>query len=114
MKTLLHEPNSFLSPGPQREFFPGGTKIDAGHPNSSEAVTAKSKKVLLEFGLIFCPKLGEEQKKVFTQIWSHFLLKIRAWKKKNLVQKTCRDNLKRSGPPKPGPPWTQARVRCTP
>ena len=25
---------------------------------------------------IFCPKLGEEQKKVFTQIWSDFLPKL--------------------------------------
>ena len=36
----------------------------------------------LKFGPIFSPKLGEEQKKkekkkVFTQIWFHFLPKLR-------------------------------------
>ena len=36
------------------------------------------KKVSLKFGPMFCPKVGEEQKKekVFNQIWSHFLPKI--------------------------------------
>ena len=32
-------------PGPQREIFPGGTKIDAGPPKISETLTDKSKKV---------------------------------------------------------------------
>ena len=49
-------------PGPQREIFPGGTKIDAGPPKFSKTLTDKSKKV-------------------FTQIWSHFLPKIR-WRAK--------------------------------
>ena len=44
--------------GPQREIFPGGTKIDAGPPKLGEELTIN-------------------QKKVFTQIWSHFLPKIR-------------------------------------
>ena len=61
--------------GPQREIFPGGTKIDAGPPKFGEVQT-NQKRSSLKFDPIFCPKLGEEQKKkVFTQIWSHFLLK---------------------------------------
>ena len=44
--------------GPQREIFPGGTKIDAGPPKFSEALT-------------------DQSKKVFTQIWFHFLPKIK-------------------------------------
>ena len=49
-------------PGPQREIFPGGTKVDAGLPKFSKAQTDKQKKVFTQNGRIFCPKLGEEQK----------------------------------------------------
>ena len=52
--------------GPQREIFPGGTKIDAGPPKLSEALTDKSKKFFTQiwkFDPVFSPKLGEEQKK---------------------------------------------------
>ena len=90
--------------GPQREIFPGGTKIDAGPPKLGEVQTNKSKRGLhSNFGSIFCPKLGKVQKKhflpksrwrakkkVFTQIWSHFMPKVRdakwAGMKKILVQ----------------------------
>ena len=47
-----------MEAGPQREIFPGGTKIDVGPPKLSEALADKSKKV-------------------FTQVWSYFLPKIR-------------------------------------
>ena len=87
----LKATNGYPLAGPQREIFPGGTKIDAGPP-----------------------KLGEEQKKrkVLTQIWSHFLPKIR-WrpeKKVVFIQTGCGlntplgatpklDDLNSSGPP---------------
>ena len=48
--------------GPQREIFPGGTKIDAGPPKFGEVQT-NQKRSSLKFDPIFCPKLGEEQKK---------------------------------------------------
>ena len=52
--------------GPQRELFPGGTKIDAGPPKLREVQTNKSKKGLhSNFGSMFCPKLGKVQKKIF-------------------------------------------------
>ena len=50
--------------GPQKEIFPGGTKIDAGPPKLGEVQINKSnKRSSLKFGPIFSPKLGEEQKK---------------------------------------------------
>ena len=55
--------NNLSLAGPQREVFPRGTKIDAGPPKFSETLTDKSKKV-------------------FTQIWFHFLPKIRRRAKK--------------------------------
>ena len=45
-------------PGPDRESFPGGTEIDAGPPKLSKELT-------------------DHSEKVFTQIWSDFLPKIR-------------------------------------
>ena len=53
----------YFHPGPQREIFSRGVKIDAGPPKLSDALTDKSKKV-------------------FTQIWPYFLPKIR-WRAKN-------------------------------
>ena len=53
-----HGTNNDSGAGPQREIFAGGTKIDAGPPKFSEALTDKSKKV-------------------FTQIWSRYLPNIR-------------------------------------
>ena len=44
--------------GPQREIFPGGTEFDAGPTKLSEALT-------------------DNTKKVFSQIWSYSLPKIR-------------------------------------
>ena len=45
-------------PGPQREIFLGGTKIDAGPPKLGEELTNKSKKrSSLKFGPIFLPKI---------------------------------------------------------
>ena len=52
-----------LLAGPQREIFAGGTKIDAGPPKFSKALTNESKKVFTQIGPGFCPKLGEDQKK---------------------------------------------------
>ena len=62
--------------GPQREIFSGGTKIDAGPQTQVKQLQKNQKRSPLKFGLIFCPKLGKsKKKKVFTQIWSHFLPK---------------------------------------
>ena len=63
MKVDQCETNS--ETGPHRESFPGGTEIDAGPPKLSEELT-------------------DHFEKVFTQIWSDFLPKIkwRAKKKK--------------------------------
>ena len=52
-----------LKAGPQREIFSGGTEIDAGPPKLSEELTDQLTDQSLKFGPIFCPKLGEEQKK---------------------------------------------------
>ena len=54
-----------VKPGPQREIFPGDTKVDAGPPNLfGHQSCAKF------FILIFCQKLDEDQtnKKVFSEI----------------------------------------------
>ena len=48
--------------------------------------TKNHKRSSLKFGLIFCPKLGEEKKKVFTQIWSHFYPKSGEEQKKVFTQ----------------------------
>ena len=64
-----------VPPGPRRDIFPGGTKINAG---PAKSVEEQKKRSSLKFGPVFCPNLGEEQKKkVFTQIWSCFLPKFR-------------------------------------
>ena len=34
-----HSDLDYLMPGPQKEIFPGGTKIDAGPPKFSETLT---------------------------------------------------------------------------
>ena len=53
-----------LDPGPQREIFPGGTKVDTGPPNLFGHQTY-AKFIIL----IFCPKLGEDQqKKIYSKI----------------------------------------------
>ena len=73
---LLPPPD--LRPGPQREIFPGGTKIDAGPPKLGEVQTNKSKKGLYS-NLVpfFSQKQVKSKKKVFTQIWFYFLPKSR-------------------------------------
>ena len=47
-------------------------------PKIRRGAKQNKKRSSLKFGPIFCPKLGEEQKKqktmVFTQIWSHIFL----------------------------------------
>ena len=45
-------------PGPQREIFPWGTKVDTGSPNLFGHQTCAK-----FFIPIFRPKLGEDQKK---------------------------------------------------
>ena len=40
-------------PGPQREIFPGGTKIDAGPPKFSKAQTDKQKRSSLKMVVFF-------------------------------------------------------------
>ena len=98
-----------MQPGPQREIYPGGTKIDAGPPNSSEPEKRRfslkfgrmfgtklgkdqKKRSSLKFGRIFGPESGEDQKKkVFTHIWPHFGPKFgrqdEAWEQKNFGPK---------------------------
>ena len=60
--------------GPQREFFPGGSKVDTGPPNligpakphrgpCRKIIFRPGTKLAQNFFPIFCPKLGEEQKK---------------------------------------------------
>ena len=60
--------------GPQREFFPGGSKVDSGPPNligPAKPHRSPFRKIIFRLGTklgqnffpIFCPKLGEEQKK---------------------------------------------------
>ena len=64
----------------------------------------KKKRSSLKFGSIFCPKLGEEQKKkVFTQIWSNFLPKLGCKPKTNvqsrpIVSSKLLPHLQRRGP----------------
>ena len=56
---------------PQREIFPGGTKVDTGPPNLPRLIGAYAVKSFFVpapnlgkiFFPIFCPKLGEEPKK---------------------------------------------------
>ena len=51
-----------IQAGPQREIFPGGTKVDAGPPKSLRA--PKLHKILYsDFFQTKDQKLGEEQKK---------------------------------------------------
>ena len=54
--------------------FSRGTKIDTGPPKFGEE---HKKKVLTQIWTHFLPKIREGAKKVFTQIWTHFLPKIR-------------------------------------
>ena len=73
---------SVVYPGPQREIFPGGTKVDNGPPNLFGHQTCakffvlyfcpklgeinNKKRSLLKFSPIFCPKLGKVYKKRFS------------------------------------------------
>ena len=63
------------------------TRIDAGPRKLLEVQTKIKKRSSLKIGPIFCPKLGEEQKKVFTQNWSYFCPKLGADQKKGLHPK---------------------------
>ena len=42
----MYHTSPYLGPSPQREIFPGGTKIDAGSAKLGEEQTNKSKKDL--------------------------------------------------------------------
>ena len=54
----LRPATSHVTPGPQREIFPGGTKVDAGPPN-----LFGHQRSSVKFSPIFCPKSGEDQTK---------------------------------------------------
>ena len=56
LSTFVRE-NNWWGARPQREIFSGGTKVGTGPPKSLRVPNLR--KILL----IFCPKLGEEQKK---------------------------------------------------
>ena len=63
LSTFVRE-NDWWGAGPQREIFSGGTKVDTGPPKSLRVPNLR--KILL----IFCPKLGEEQKKTKGLKWN--------------------------------------------
>ena len=50
-------------PGPQREIFPGVRRSTPGPQNLVKHLQINQKRSSLKFVPIFCPKLGEEQKK---------------------------------------------------
>ena len=63
----------FSIAGPQREIFPGGTKVDTGPSNLFEHQTAQN----FLFRVFAQNKVKTKKKKVFTELSSNFLPKIR-------------------------------------
>ena len=58
IEKFLNKLTEGMEPGPHRESFPGGTEIDAGRQKLSKELT-------------------DYFEKIFTQIWSDYLPKIR-------------------------------------
>ena len=76
--------------GLREKFFQGVRRSTPDPQKRVKNLQINQRRSSLRFGPIFCPKLGEEQKKkIFTQIWSHILPKSQGQMKSKVEKKFC-------------------------